>query len=224
MNRVPGPEGPFVIYGLSELGRDVVTVVEGLIMAGHAPDFLGFVDDNAETWGTTVLGHPVLGGGDWLVEQPTELGVVVGIGAPRVRERVVARLGEAGRRFVTLVHPTATVGGSVSIGAGSVLLAGVTTTVDVRIGAHVVINPHCSLAHDVRVDDFAYLSPATHLAGRVHVEARAYLGTGAVVIPGKRVGHDATVGAGCVVIRDVPPHVTVVGVPGRPLDSTETRG
>lgn len=219
MNRVPPPEGPFVVYGLSELGRDVVTVVEGLVMAGQAPEFLGFVDDNAETWGTKVMGHPVLGGGDWLVEQPAELGVCMGIGAPRVRERIVGRLQEAGRRFVTLVHPTATVGPSVTIGAGSVLLAGVTTTVEVRIGAHVVINPSCSLAHDVVVEDFAYLSPGVHLAGRVRVGTRAYLGTGAVVIPSRTVGADAVLGAGCVVIRDVAPASTVVGVPARALPS-----
>jgi acetyltransferase-like isoleucine patch superfamily enzyme len=37
------------------------------------------------------------------------------------------------------------------------------------------------------------------------------------VLPRVRVGAWSIVGAGCTVIRDVPDHATVVGVPGREI-------
>lgn len=216
MNDLPLPERPLVFVGAGELGRDALSVLEGLERAGRPVELLGFVDDGAEA-GASIHGHPVLGGTAWLLDRLDEVAVHVAIGTPSVRERVVERLAAAGARFATLAHPTAVVGRTVAVGEGSLLMAGVTTTVDTRIGAQVVVNPGCTLAHDVEVGDFAYLSPGVDLAGRVRVGRRAYLGTGAVAIPGVEVGADAVLGAGCVVVRDVAPGVTVVGVPARRL-------
>jgi serine O-acetyltransferase len=47
------------------------------------------------------------------------------------------------------------------------------------------------------------------------IEDRADIGSGACVLGGVRVGHDAVVGANSVVIKNVPPHATVLGVPAR---------
>ena len=48
------------------------------------------------------------------------------------------------------------------------------------------------------------------------------MGTGAVIINGTEeaplvIGDDAVIGAGAVVTKSVPPGVTVVGVPARPI-------
>ena len=43
------------------------------------------------------------------------------------------------------------------------------------------------------------------------------LGTGAIVTRGCTVGNGTRVGAGAVVLDDVPPGVTVVGAPTRPV-------
>jgi len=55
------------------------------------------------------------------------------------------------------------------------------------------------------------------LAGRVIVDNSAFVGIGATIIQNVRIGTDAVVGAGTVVVKDVPPGVTVVGVPARVL-------
>ena len=205
-----------VLYGASELGRDVASMAPALRDA-DAADVVGFLDDGEGAAGRTVLGLPVLGGGDWLDGAPSDVRVVVTVGDPGVRRRLVARLEGRGARFATLVHPGAVVTPWVAMGEGTVVMAGCTFTCDVTLGRHVVVNPGCTLAHDVTVADFAYISPGVDLAGRAAVEEEAYLGTGAVVIPGRRVGARSVVGAGAVVVRDVPPDVTVAGVPARLL-------
>ena len=52
----------------------------------------------------------------------------------------------------------------------------------------------------------------------VVVDDGVWIGVGAIILKGVRIGRDARVGAGAVVTRDVPPHATVVGNPGRPVE------
>ncbi|MBW3534523.1 MAG: acetyltransferase [Gemmatimonadetes bacterium] len=206
-----------VLYGASELGRDVASMAPALRQAGAAHEIVGFLDDGEGAAGRIFLDLPVLGGGDWLEGAGDDVAVVVTVGDPAVRRRLVGGLEARGARFATLVHPSAVVTPWVSLGEGSVIMAGCTFTAEVEVGVHVMVNPGCTLAHDVVVGDFAYLSPGVDLAGRAVVEEEAHLGTGAVVIPGRRVGARSVVGAGAVVVRDVPADVTVAGVPARIL-------
>jgi serine O-acetyltransferase len=50
------------------------------------------------------------------------------------------------------------------------------------------------------------------------IEDRVDVGVGACILGDVTVGHDSVIGANTVVVRDVPPHSTVFGVPGRPVD------
>lgn len=206
-----------VLYGASELGRDVAAMGPALLDAWHGPHHLhGFLDDRAALHGTTILDLPVLGGTEWLdSEEASGMRVVVTIGDPAVRRKVVERLEANAARFATLVHPTVEMTPWVQLGEGTVVLARCTFTADIRVGRHVALNPGCTVAHDVVIEDYVYVSPGVDLAGKVMLGEACHLGTGAIVIPGRRVGARATVGAGAVVVNDIPPDVTAVGVPAR---------
>lgn len=214
-----------LLYGASELGRDVAAMGPALLDSWHGPSRLhGFIDDRSELHGTEILGLPVLGGDEWLRSDDAQaMKVVVTIGDPSSRRRVVERLTEMGVRFATLIHPTAVVTPWVAFGEGTVVLANCTFTADISVGRHVVFNPGCTVAHDVVVEDYVYVSPGVDLAGKVVLEHSCHLGTGATVIPGCRVGNRSVVGAGAVVVRDVPPEVTAVGVPARVLLKSDDR-
>lgn len=59
-----------------------------------------------------------------------------------------------------------------------------------------------------------------HGTGAITIGDRVFLGQRAVVLGGVTIGDGATVGAHAVVTRDVPPGVTVVGIPARPVGAT----
>ena len=215
----PPPGGPdrVVLVGAGALGRDSMSVFHALQARDPAWRVVGFVDDRPELHGTEMLGAHVLGGREWLRTAPADIGVLLTVGSPSARKALDHEL-SGHVRWSTVVHPSAELTPWVEIAEGVLIMARSTMTVDVRIGRHAVVNPGCTIAHDVEIGDYAYLSPGVDLAGRVVLEEGVYMGTGATVIPGIRVGAGAMIGAGAVVVRDVPPGVTAVGVPARPME------
>lgn len=204
-----------VLVAASGLAREVLAVEE---LLGRFDEVV-VLDDDPATWGSELAGRPVVGPIS-MVDAHPEHEVIVCAGRGAARHSIVTRLsahGVAPTRYATTVHPDVRVPSSCTVGAGSVLLAGVVLTADVRIGEHVVVMPHATLTHDVVLDDFATLCAQTALAGGVHVGAGAYVGTGACVREGVRVGADALLGMGAVLVRDLPPNETWVGVPARPV-------
>ncbi|MEY9875396.1 sugar O-acyltransferase (sialic acid O-acetyltransferase NeuD family) [Streptacidiphilus sp. MAP12-33] len=186
--------------------------------AAHGPDaVLAHLDDDPGRHGTEVDGLPVLGGSE-LVHAHPDAPVVVCVGNPRDwagRARLVRRLGLPEQRYGTVVHPTAAVADSASIGPGSVLLAHCALTASVRVGAHVAVMPQVVLTHDDMVGDFATIASGVRVGGGVSVDTGAYLGAGALVREGLTVGAWSQLGMGAVLLEDLPPGEVWLGAPAR---------
>jgi len=84
-------------------------------------------------------------------------------------------------------------------------------------GMGVVIGETCKIGNDVTVFQGVTLGGTGHEKGKRHptIEDHALIATGAKVLGSFTVGEYAKVGAGSVVLKDVPPHSTVVGIPGK---------
>ncbi|MTD58029.1 hypothetical protein GKO32_29220 [Amycolatopsis sp. RM579] len=68
------------------------------------------------------------------------------------------------------------------------------------------------------------LRAGAHRTSSVHIGPEVWLGARATVLSGVRIGAGATVGAGAVVTRDVPPGITVAGVPATTIRPTSPSG
>jgi sugar O-acyltransferase (sialic acid O-acetyltransferase NeuD family) len=143
--------------------------------------------------------------------------VVVAIGANARRLELTRQLLQAGAALATVVHPAAIVGSRVTIGAGSVLMAGAVVNIATKIGLACIINTGANVDHDCDIGDGVHVCPGAALAGNVRIADLAWVGIGSSVIQGRNVGTRAVVGAGSVVIRDVENDVTVAGNPAREL-------
>jgi sugar O-acyltransferase (sialic acid O-acetyltransferase NeuD family) len=213
------PGGDLVIVGAGGFGRETAQAVVALAEAGVPWRLLGYIDDAPGQESRIIDGTVVLGGRDRIKQLP-QASVVICTGRPgnyASRRRIVSDLSMPPERFATIVHPTAAVSRSSSIGPGSVLLAHVALTSAVEVGAHVAIMPHVTLTHDDVIDDFATIASGARLGGGVRIGRGAYVGAGVMIRENRTIGAGALVGMGSVVTKDVPAHEVWVGVPARYL-------
>ena len=84
-------------------------------------------------------------------------------------------------------------------------------------GMGVVIGETAELGDDVTLYQGVTLGGTGKERGKRHptLGNNVVVGTGAKILGNIKIGDHAQIGANAVVIRDVPPHSTVVGVPGR---------
>jgi sugar O-acyltransferase (sialic acid O-acetyltransferase NeuD family) len=210
-----------VIVGTGGLAREVLQVLLDLNEAGSSWSVLGWVDDNTEVHRTEVHGLEVLGGIDWL-RGKDGLNVVVPVGSPHVRRKIVERIDALGSfSFPVLVHPRAWVGRQVQFGNGTIVCPGTMITTDIEIGEHVIINLDCTVGHDTRIGDFVTVAPSVNVSGNVDVGDGCDLGTGSTIIQGIEIGEWSIVGAGAVVVKPVPANVTAVGMPAKAIKERE---
>jgi len=212
----------FAIFGASGYGREVLPLVRQQLQAALATGDadLVFVDDQPPA--PVVNGQRVLTYAQWLNEPASSRHMNVAIANSKVRELLVQRCMADGVQFFEARAANVMQLDSVQLGVGAVLCPFVTLTSNIRIGQHFHANIYSYVAHDCVVGDFVTFAPGVMCNGNVHVEDHAYIGTGAVIKQGQPgapmvIGHGAVVGMGAVVTKSVPPGVTVVGNPARPL-------
>lgn len=204
---------PIVIIGGGEHAR---VLIEALRSGPFAERLLGFVDP-APCERAQALGVARLGGDGALPAHRGALGVL-GFGAvdDRTRRReVVQRLDGVLQGWACVVHHTAWISPTATLGAGSVVLAGAVVQTGARIGVHCVVNDGAVIEHDVVLGDFVQVGPRAAIGGGATVGPDAYIGLGASVRDHVSVGAGALVGMGAVVVDNVVAGARVMGVPAR---------
>lgn len=201
------------VFGASGHAKVVIDIIErqGLYEIGL------LVDDDLSLKGTTVFGYLVTGGKQELLDAGITRGIVA-IGSNKARSSVSAWLAGEGFELVNALHPSAQLARGVTIGSGSVVMAGAVVNSDASIGYDVIINTGATVDHDCSIGDGAHIAPGATLCGSVTVGAGTFICAGATVIPNLTIGKGVVVGAGSTVIRNVPDGTTVAGTPAKQLN------
>jgi len=207
-----------VILGAGGMSREIADAVADINRVERQWNLLGFLDDDPAKHGKIVAGLPVLGPIDCARQHAAHYIVgVARVGDPWRRRRIIERLALPRERFATIIHPSASISRSATIGVGTAILQYTVVTTDVVVGDHVLIHYNATISHDSVIEDFVTMAPGSLIAGSVRLCAGVYLGAGSQVINDVTVNEAAVVGLGAIVIRDVISGETVVGNPARAL-------
>lgn len=114
------------------------------------------------------------------------------------------------------------------------------------------IGNYCSIMHDfqcnssvsVEIQDYVLIAPRVFITDSNHVvdpegerttlcqeyrsapiviEHDCWLGVNCVILKGVTIGHHSIIAANAVVTKSVPPHSTIVGIPGKPVLQSKPR-
>ena len=202
------------IIGAGGFGREVKWLIDSINVQKKEWDFVGYYDDDL-TERKNIKSELLLGHINDLNHINEPLAIVVAIGSPEVKEKIIANLANKYLFFPILVHPTCSIGNNVTIGEGTIICAGSILTTDIVINKFVTINLACTIGHDTVIENYCSIMPSVNVSGEVLMCQNVYVGTGAKIINQINIGSHSIIGAGAVVIKDIPNNSTAVGVPAK---------
>lgn len=196
-----------IIIGAGGHGK---VVADNAVKNGYTD--IGFVDDHASG---RCMGFPIVGRcADLPGLDDGATDFVIGIGNNPVRKSITAQYDV---NWVSLVHPSAQLGLGVTIGKGTVVMAGAVINACASVGEHCIVNTGAIVEHDNIIENYAHISPGAALGGTVQVGALTHVGIGAAVRNNIRICGGSTIGAGAVVVKDIDSCGTYAGVPARKI-------
>ena len=200
-------QNKLIIIGAGGHGRVAFDIAK---LCGY--DTVAFLDDNAKD-------NPlVLGTLKDVEKYKDDYVFFVGIGHNQTRKLITEQLISVGAKIVSLIHPSAIIGGNVTIDNGVIIMAGVVINTGATLSSGVIVNTCASVDHDSFVGKFSHVAVGAHLCGGIKVGENCLLGAGSIVINGVSVEDNVTIGAGGVVTKNIEQSGVYVGVPAKRVD------
>ena len=207
--------------------EDIIVVGAG----GHAKVLIDIIEEQGQYHiigisdlqmgvGKQFAGYPILGGNE-VLKFYFNKGVrnaVNGVGGYRDnvnRSKVFKALKEIGFNFPPIIHPSAVISKSITMGEGCVVFPGVSINTAVDVGANVIIATNASIDHDTNVGDHVLISAGVTIGANVFIEEGTLFALGSKVISGVSISRDTVVGAGAVVTKSIKERGVYLGCPAR---------
>lgn len=144
-------------------------------------------------------------------------GVMAEPASSTVWREVAAKTGLDFSALSVIVHPSAWVSQTATVGPGTWIHPNATVASFAKIGPCCLVNRNASVGHHNVWQAFTRVNPGAHTAGYCELGERVTIGVGAICRDHTHIGDGALVGAGAVVVKDVEAGQTVVGNPAKPL-------
>lgn len=180
----------------------------------------GFVDRErpAEKVYANNVEIPYLGDDDYLLQKRSKTNVVMTVGSPKLRKKIVDRLStNSNICFPNIILSNVSLCGDLKIGKGCVISKNTSISTNVRIGDFVFINMESLVCHDCVIGDFVTLCPSVKIAGAVEIGDKSDIGLGSHIIQGIKIGSNVVLGAGSVAVRNIESDSVAVGIPTKKI-------
>ena len=183
----------------------------------------GFIDENETKWGQEMSGIKVQGP---LADayKYTDCFFINGIGNPSnffQKQKIISRTQLPLERFTTIIHPSASVSRTATLGRGVVVFQNATITTHVSIGNQVIILPNTVISHDTVIGHYTSIAGGVYVSGNVTVGDSCYIGAKSTLTGNISIGDYCLIGMGAVVLNSFDTNNVVVGNPAKFLRKTK---
>lgn len=212
-----------IILGTAGNCIDILDTLNTINSVNPQYECVGFLDDNENYWGKEIYDIQVLGPLSMASELPNDYYFVNGIGSSSnfwLKSNIISKTDITLNRFLTIIHPSASVSKMSRLGQGVVVFQNTTITSNVTIGNHVMILPNSIISHDSIIGDYTCIAGGVCLSGNVTVGEACYIGTNSSVKEGISIENYSLIGMGSTVINHIPENSVVVGSPAKFLKNT----
>ncbi|MEZ5292751.1 MAG: hypothetical protein R2745_16845 [Vicinamibacterales bacterium] len=148
----------------------------------------------------------------------------LGVNQPESKRAVHDLFAPRALRFTTIVHASAAISSTSSLGPGVHVNSLVSVAAHAVLDRFVSLNRHVSIGHHARLGEFVTVNPGANVAGYTTIGAGTLIGMGANVVDGITIGPGTVVCAGAVVTRDLPGGVVARGNPCRVVRARAAAG
>lgn len=177
-----------------------------------------FLDDKQELWDKQICGVKVIGGFHKAKDFINDCFFVTGIGSSLnyfKRLDILENLNIPREKYISVIHPTASVSSFASLGVGVVLHQHVTVSTNSILQDHVLILANSVVNHDCKISEGSIITSGVCLSGAVTLGRCCYIGSNSSIRQDVVVGDYSLVGMQSLVLENVPAKTVVFGSPAR---------
>lgn len=132
-----------------------------------------------------------------------------------MQAKIYQHFAQLGYHFKSIIHPTAIITPSVTLGKGVQMMAGTIAQTNVKIADNTIVNTGAQLDHDCSIVQHVHIAPDTVLSGAVTIGEGTHIGTSVTVIQNITIGKNCLLGAGAVVVKNIADNKVAYGVPAK---------
>ncbi len=137
------------------------------------------------------------------VQSHSNLSYIIGMTDVRLKPKVQAFADESNMTPISIIHPTAYIAPSATIGNGVFVAPQAVISVNANVEDHSIIHIHSSVGHDCQIGKFCAVLPGARISGNVTLGTSVMVGSGAFIFQGVTIGYRAQVDALTYVRHDV---------------------
>jgi len=209
-------EKKICIIGIGGFGREALTCLIDSISTTELKieEIAVFMVNDEFYEKSEIMGVPVIKESEFNVKEHK---VVVAIGDPKIRKRIIEKL-SSDTEFTTIIHPNTNISDWVEIGEGSIITSGTILTCNIKIGKHAHLNLHTTIGHDCVIGDYFTTAPASNISGNCEFGDCVYLGANSSIRQGIKICDNVMIGMGGIVVKNIYEEGIYIGNPVKKLE------